>query len=156
MAGVDLIMGTMRLFVIAAVVWLAGCGTAPAPSAGDPTREAWYGQTVQQLAALNRDAERFLAGRESDKAAAAIVAGQRLEARLLSVSRPTLAATEAVSDLDRLYGRMLLSNRHFGWARLMFQKNLARWRNWRPATEESARRLQQAKDDIAECDRGME
>jgi hypothetical protein len=61
----------------------------------------------------------------------------------------------AVSDLDRLYGRMLLANRNVGWARLTFQKNLARWRNWRPETADSARRLQQAKDDIAECDKRL-
>jgi hypothetical protein len=38
----------------------------------------------------------------------------------------------------------------------MFQKNLARWRNWKPETAETARRSQQAKDEIAECDRGMQ
>ena len=145
----------MRLLALVAVLALAGCGPAPAPSNADPTREAWYGETTQRLAALDREAGRFLAAGDSDKAAAAIMSGQPLEKRLLSVSRPTLGATEAVSDLDRLYGRMLLANRHFGWARLTFQKNLARWRNWRPETAESARRLQQAKDDIAECDRGM-
>jgi hypothetical protein len=146
----------VRLFAFAAVVFLAGCVPPPAPPKTDPTREAWYGETVQQLAALDRDAERLLASGNSDKAAAAIMKGLPLEKRLLSVSRPTLAATVAVSDLDRLYGRMLLSNRHYGWARLTFQKNLARWRNWTPETPESARRLQQARDDIAECDRGMQ
>jgi hypothetical protein len=107
------------------------------------------------LAVLDREAERFLAGGNSDKAAAAVTSGLPLEKRLLSVSRPTLAATDAVSDLDEIYGRMLLANRHYGWARLTFQKNLARWRNWRPETAESARRVQQAKDDIAECDQRM-
>jgi hypothetical protein len=143
----------VRLLALIAVLLLAGCGPAPAPSKADPASEAWYGQTVEQLAALDRDAERFLAAGNSDKAAAAITQGLPLESRLLSASRPTLAATQAVSDLDRLYGRMLLANRHYGWARLTFQKNLARWRNWKPETPDTARRLQQARVDIAECDR---
>ena len=76
--------------------------------------------------------------------------------RLLSVPRPTLEATEAASDLDDLYGRMLLANRHYGWARLQFQKNLARWRHWQPETSETVRRLEKAKAAIAECDRHLE
>jgi hypothetical protein len=60
---------------------------------------------------------------------------------------------EAAGDLDQLYGTMLLNNRHYGWARMMFQENLARWKHWRPATDESQRRLKQAEDAIAECDR---
>jgi hypothetical protein len=79
--------------------------------------------------------------------------GESLSARLLAVPRPTLAATEAASDLDQLYGQMLLSNRKYGWARLQFQKNLARWKHWRPQTPETARRLRQAESAIAECDR---
>lgn len=75
--------------------------------------------------------------------------------RLLAVPRPTLAAMEAASDLDDLYGRMLLANRHYGWARLLFQKNLARWKNWNPQTEESGRRRKLAESRMAECDRGM-
>jgi hypothetical protein len=143
----------VRLLVIAALVLLSSCGPAPTPTKTDPTQEAWYGAATEQLAALDREAEGALAHGDSNKAAAAITSGVSLETRLLTASRPTLAATEAMSDLDRLYGRMLLMNRHYGWARLMFQKNLARWRTWRPETPESARRLQQAKDDIAECDR---
>jgi hypothetical protein len=50
---------------------------------------------------------------------------------------------------------MLLANHHYGWARLQFQKNLARWRHWQPATPEATRRLQQAKSAIAECDRHL-
>ncbi len=145
-----------RPLALVAVVLLAGCGPAPAPSTSDPTREPWYGQTVQQLNELNREAERSLASGKSDAASAAILRGQPLEERLLSPVHPTLAATEAASDLDRLYGRMLLANRHYGWARLMFQKNLGRWRTWRPENDESHRRLQQAKDDIAACDRAMQ
>jgi len=146
----------MRLAVPIAVVLLAGCGSPPPPKkAADPTTEAWYGQTVAVLAAANRDAETDLDAGQRDPAAAAIVRGQAMEQRLLSVSRPTLAAEEAVSDLERLYGRMLMSNRHFGWARMAFQKNLARWRHWVPETPETVRRREQAEADIGECDRQM-
>jgi hypothetical protein len=62
---------------------------------------------------------------------------------------------EAASDLDQLYGRMLLSNRNYGWARLEFQKNRARWKTWQPQTDETVRRLKLAETAIAECDRRM-
>jgi hypothetical protein len=60
---------------------------------------------------------------------------------------------EAASDLDQLYAKMLLDNRNFGWARLTYQKNASRWKNWRPQTDETARRLKLAQEGIAECDR---
>jgi hypothetical protein len=145
----------VRLFAFIAVLVLASCSRGSAPANADPTREPWYSETVQQLNELNRETERSLASGNSDAASAAIMRGQPLEERLLSPVHPTLAATEAASDLDRLYGRMLLANHHYGWARLMFQKNLGRWRTWRPETDESRQRLQQAKDDIAACDRAM-
>ena len=104
---------------------------------------------------MNREAERaFQAGREDD-ASALILRGQPLANRLVAVSRPTLAAVEAASDLDQLYGRMLLANRNYGWARLEFQKNRARWKTWQPQTTETARRLKLAEDAIAECDRHL-
>jgi hypothetical protein len=143
---------SVRLLAILAASLLASCEPAPAPPR-DATKEAWYAQTVEQLAAMNHRAESFFDNGKSDEAAALIEKGQPLMARLLSVSRPTLEATEAASDLDHLYGRMLLANRHYGWARLLFQKNLARWRHWQPQTPESARRLKQAESAIAECDR---
>ncbi len=62
---------------------------------------------------------------------------------------------EAASDLDQLYGRMLFAEQNYGWARLQFQKNVARWRNWRPPTPETARRLKLAASAIAECDRQL-
>jgi hypothetical protein len=142
----------VRLLAILAAALLSGCAPAPAPPR-DATKEAWYGKTAQQLAAMNREAESFFESGKSDQAAAMIEKGQPLMARLLAVPRPTLEATEAASDLDHLYGRMLLANRHYGWARLLFQKNLARWRHWQPRTPESARRFQQAESAIAECDR---
>ena len=148
----------MRLFAILASGFLTACGTASAPrrdATRDATKEAWYSETVQQLVGMNGEARSFFESGKSDQAAALIEKGQPLMSRLLSVPRPTLEATEAASDLDDLYGRMLLANRHYGWARLLFQKNLARWRHWQPQTPEAARRLQQAKAAIAECDRHL-
>ena len=92
----------------------------------------------------------------SDRAAAIITDSQPVLNRLLSVPRPTLEAMEAVSDSDDLYGRMLLANRHYGWARLAFQKNVTRWTAWRPQTPETARRLKLASAGLAECDRRLQ
>jgi hypothetical protein len=145
----------VRLHAILATLLLVGCEAthAPGTSGSDGTNQAWYRQTVEQLAGMNREADRLFQSGKSDEAAAIIEKGEPLVKRLLDVSHPTLAATEAASDLDDLYGRMLLSNRHYGWARLMFQKNLARWKYYQPATPETARRLKQAVDAIEECDR---
>jgi len=115
--------------------------------------EAWYGQITLELGALNRQAEaRFRAG-EIDDAGTLVTKGQAMAARLLSVPRPTLAAMEAASDLDDLYGRILLVNHNVGWGRLVFQKNLVRWKNWRPETADTIRRRKQAEAEIRECDR---
>jgi hypothetical protein len=145
----------VRLLAILAAALLTACESAPPPQ-HDAAKEAWYSETVQQLAGMNREAESSFASGKSDQAAALIEKGEPLMSRLLSVPRPTLEATEAASDLDDLYGRMLLANRHYGWARLQFQKNLARWRHWQPQTPEAARRLEKAKTAIAECDRHLE
>jgi hypothetical protein len=148
----------VRLLLIIAAALLTGCASAPAPvaaSKADSAEEAWYGQAVEQLTTLHRDAESLFKRGQSDEAAAKITQAQPLMNRVLAVRQPTVAAMEAASDLDDLYGRMLLSNRHYGSARLLFQKNRARWRNWQPQTEETARRLKQADAAIAECDRHM-
>jgi hypothetical protein len=146
----------MHLIVFLAAVFLVDCAPAPAgPQKPDPTEEASYGRAVEQLMALNREAESLLRSGEMDQAAAMITKGQPMGSRLLSIPRPTLAAMEAASDLDDLYGRMLLGNRHYGWARLVFQKNVARWSNWKPQTQETARRRKSAEAGIAECDRGL-
>jgi hypothetical protein len=142
----------MRLLVILAAAFLANCEQAPAPPR-DATKEPWYRETIEQLTAMNREANSAFASGKSDQAAALIEKGQPLVARLLSVPNPTLEAAVAASELDDLYGRMLLSNRHYGWARLQFQKNLSRWKHWQPQTPETARLLQQAESAIAECDR---
>jgi len=102
---------------------------------------------------IDRQAEDAFKVGKADQAAALIQQGQPLMDRLLAVPRPTLEAVEAASDLDDLYGRMLLSNRHYGWARMFFQKNVARWKHWTPQTPEAESRLKQANTAIEECDR---
>lgn len=142
----------MRLLLILAAAFLASCQQAPAPPR-DATKEPWYHETTQQLSAMNREADSAFAAGNADQAAKLIEKAQPLVARLLDVPNPTLEAAVAASDLDDLYGRMLLSNRHYGWARLLFQKNLSRWKHWQPQTPETARLLKQAESAIAECDR---
>src|SRR5437763_9770251 len=139
----------MRMLTILAAALLTGCESAAPPAPEDATKQAWYTSTVDQLSSLNREAESLFASGKSDEAAALIQKGEPLMGRLLAVRSPTLEATIAASDLDFLYGRMLLANQHYGWARLLFQKNVARWKHWQPQTAESARRLQQAEAAIA-------
>ena len=86
---------------------------------------------------------------------AIVTNAQPVENRLLSVPRPTLAAMQASSDLDDVYGRMLLRNRQYGWARDFFQKNVIRWKTWKPRTADTERRWKQAVAAVAECDRGL-
>jgi hypothetical protein len=143
----------------AALLLLAGCASPPAgveQPKSDPTREARYAESVEQLAALNREAEDLLKRGRSEEAAAAIIKGQPVQARLLAAPRPTLRAMEEASDLDDLYARMLLSNGHDGWARMLFQKNLARWKSWKPQTADTERRLHRAQAGIAQCDRRLQ
>lgn len=128
----------------------------PKPKAAanqDPATEPRYVQAVEKLTTLAHDATGYLKDNKKDEAAALITEAQPLINQVLAVPRPPLAAMEAASDLDDLYARMLLSNGHFGWARILFQKNQARWKNWQPQTEETARRRKLAADGIAECDK---
>ena len=132
------------------------CGRPAAESAKrDITTEAWYGPTVGELAKLKRDAEAAYKNGKADDAAALIKKAEPLRDKVVAALAPTLAAMEAASDLDDLYGRMLLGNRHYGWARLMFQKNVARWKHWSPQTAESERRFKVAQSQVIECDRRM-
>jgi hypothetical protein len=134
---------------------MAACDSAPrgATPERDETQAAWYGQVIKQVAAINREAESDFKGGKADKASALIQEAQPMVARLLAVRHPNLAATEVASDLDQLYGEMLLSNRHYAWARLMFQKNLSRWKHWEPRTPDTERRYKDAAAAIAECDK---
>ena len=152
----------MRWILTLIVLVVVGCApSTPPPKAveiakPDPAAEPWFAETLTELQALNREAEVLVKRRKFDEASTLITKGQGLMARLLAVPRPPVEAVEAASDLDELYGRMLLANRHHGWARLQFQKNVARWKNWRPQSEETARRLREAEALIAEVDRRLE
>jgi hypothetical protein len=121
----------------------------------DPTTEPWYGEMVGQLAGMNREAKNLVSRGRFDPAADIIERAQPIEIRLLAASRPTLEAMEAASDLDDLYGQLLLHNRHYGWARNMFQKNVVRWKTWKPQTPETVRRWRLAGSAVAECDRHL-
>jgi hypothetical protein len=150
----------MRMLAIIAVVVLAGCAPAPAPAPveqakPDLTAAEWYAPATEQLKTLNREAESLFQSGRFDEASAAITKGQPLESRLLQATHPTLAATEAASDLDDLYGRMLLHNQQYGWARSTFQKNVMRWKHWKPETPDTAQRLKTATEAVAECDRRL-
>lgn len=137
---------------------LAACGPPSRPAEQpkpNPTAEAWYGETIGKLAAMNRDAEALLQSGNFDAAGAMVTSAQPLENRLLSVPRPTLPAMEAASDLDDIYARMLLRNHQYGWARDFFQKNVIRWKTWKPQTPDTARRWKQAAAAVAECDRRL-
>jgi hypothetical protein len=122
----------------------------------DPTTEAWYASTLAEVVAMNRKAESLFDQGKRDAAGEIVQKGQALVSRLLAAPRPTLAAMEAAGDLDDLHGRILLANQNVGWARLQFQKNVGRWKNWRPQTDETLRRRKQAEQRIAECDRRLE
>jgi hypothetical protein len=117
------------------------------------TKESWYARTVDELAKIDRDADTAFRSGKGDDAAALIEKGKPLMAKVLNVSHPSLGAEEAAADLDDLYGRMLLSNRHYGWARMMFQKNLSRWKHWEPQTAETEKRVKLAQSQIDECDK---
>jgi len=140
-------------------MFIVSCAAPPPPpaqkAAVDPVTESWYAPAITELAGLNRKAASLLQGGKPDDAAARITKGQAISARLLSAARPPLEAMEAAADNENLYAGMLLANKNFGWARLSYQKNVSRWKNWRPQTEETARRLKQAQDGIAEVDKRM-
>ncbi len=156
---------SVRPPVLILAAWLAACSPAPPPSAAvrsdtgparpDPTQDPLYAGSVERLSAMNRQTETLLAAGKSDQAAALITMAEPLENRLLAAPQPTLAAMEAASDRDDLYGRMLLANHNYGWARMTFQKNVVRWKNWKPQTDETVRRRQLAEAAVAECDRLM-
>ncbi|HWF07500.1 MAG TPA: hypothetical protein VG297_03495 [Bryobacteraceae bacterium] len=139
-------------------LFLAACGPPPAAQKAQPkdeTKEPWYAQSVDELAAANRRASDLLKRGKEDEASTLVQSGEKVAAHLLAVPRPTLRAMEAASDVDELYGRMLLANRNYGWARLFFQKNLSRWKRWTPETADIVSRRNAAAAEIAECDRRM-
>ena len=119
------------------------------------TTDPWYKQAVAELETNAQSANESFAKGKADDAAALIVKGEPIETQVLGVPRPTLAAMEAATDLDEIYARMLFSNQHYEWAMFLYQKCSARWKYWQPQTEETARRLKKAEDEIAECNRRM-
>jgi hypothetical protein len=133
---------------------LASCSEKPKVAA-DPTKEPWYAETTQKLTAMMRDANALYKDGKADDAAALIEQGKPLQDKLVAVQKPTLEATLAAADLDDLYGRMLLANRHYAWARLLFQKNYARFRHLDPQTPETSLRLKAAEDYMDECDKHL-
>ena len=64
---------------------------------------------------------------------------------MTSVSAPLAKLAEVAApavppaDLDDLYARLLLRNRHYVPARTLYQKNVYRWKNWKSPTSDSAR-----------------
>lgn len=144
----------MRILAVSALAITIGCAPPDPPQAKlDPTTSHSYLKSLDELAALAAKAqERWKVG-DKDQASALITRAQPLAAKALAVPRPPLLALEAASDLDQLYATMLLANRHYGWARMTFQKDAARWKNRRPQTPDTERRLQSAKQGIADCDR---
>jgi hypothetical protein len=149
----------MNRVTILALIALAACAPPPPrlvdKAAPDPTTEAWYSPAVEQLAKMAHDAQALLQQGRAEEAAKIITEGQPLLNRVIVVPRPTLAAMEAASDLDDLYGRMLMNDRRYGWARLQFQKNVIRWKHWQPRKNETERRLKLAESQIGECDRKL-
>jgi hypothetical protein len=149
-------VGRLRLVIL--TIALASCAPAPPPpqkAAPDLTAEAWYAEATRQLAAVDREGnDLFNAGR-FEEVSVAIAKGQPLQERLLEATHPTLPAMEAAADLDDLYARMLVHNGRHGWARTIFQKNVVRWKTWKPQTPETERRWKAAVDAVAECDRRL-
>ena len=144
-----------RSLIVLLFLLLSGCGSGPAPQPADPTTEAWYGATVQGLESLNRDAEEALAAKNPDKAATAVTSGLALEKRLLSVRKPTFAAAEAVTDLDRLYRTDAAGEPALRLGSTDVPEEPGAVEELAAGIDKTARRVQQAKDDIAECDRGL-
>jgi hypothetical protein len=148
----------MTRLLLPLAVLLTACAPAPEPVhvQKDPTTEPWYADTLKQLADMNTRANKLFEGGKPDDASALILQAEPLSTKLLAVPQPTLAAMAAAADLDELYGRMLMSNHNYGWARMFFQKNLARWKHWTPQTPDTTARVQQAEKEIADCDRHIE
>ncbi|MCZ2154761.1 MAG: hypothetical protein LC114_12810 [Bryobacterales bacterium] len=137
---------------------LCGCTTRNAPAVlppADPMMDADYRAALDQLRALNAQAQEHWRNGEKALAAQALKEAQPLAKELLDVRRPSKEAYEAVSDFDQLYATVLLANGHTVWARQIFMTNAARWRNWNPQTEDTKRRLREAEQGAAEADKKM-
>ncbi len=136
---------------------LVACGPSEAPRAQhpDPTKESWYAAGAEQLSRFNQQAGALIAAGKDNDASAIITRTEGLAQRLISVPSPTYEATQAVSDRTALYGQMLMKNKHYGWARMEFQKNVMRWKAWQPQTPETQAKLRDAETQVAACDRQL-
>jgi hypothetical protein len=153
----------VRAFLVIAAASMLACGpSSPPPQtqakdqpAPDLTVLPEYAQSTDELAAFNRRAADLLQAGKFDDASAIVTQSQPLADRLLAASHPTLAAMEAAADHDDLSGRLYIHNQRWGWARMTFQKNLIRWKAWKPQTPETAARIKAASEAVAECDQHM-
>ncbi|HEU5021693.1 MAG TPA: hypothetical protein VFT60_07370 [Bryobacteraceae bacterium] len=133
---------------------LSGCGGgAPPPSAPPPdeTKEPWYAETVARVVDATKRATDAFEHAKPDDASSLILQAEPQAKQLLSVLHPTLEANIAAADLDALYARMLFSNNHFEWAQFLYQKNVARWKYWKPQTPDTERRLKEAEAQVEKC-----
>jgi hypothetical protein len=150
----------MRLLWISLLLLLTlfGCGSPgsreprSAAPLTDPARQPEYLETLARLREINEQAVAHHKAGRREEAAALVTEGQPLSKELLGISKPPLAAMEAASDLDQLYGDLLRENRHYVYARQLYQRNVGRWKHWQPQTEDTIRRLNEAQEAIAVCD----
>jgi hypothetical protein len=143
----------VRIFAAALLLAiLSGCGEPPAPPPPhDETQDPWYAETVARVASITKEATDDFDHGKADSASALILQAEPQANQLLAVLRPTLEATIAAADLDAIYARMLFSNRHYEWAQFLYQKNVARWKYWKPPTADSARRQKEAEAQVEQC-----
>lgn len=148
-------MNPRAIFVVLAAIGLS-CAPPPPPAPKpDPTREAAYGEAVEKLRELNRNALAALGKGARDDAGRYVQEGEPASKLLLSAPEPTLAAMEAVSDRDQIYAGMLMANRHWSFARQLLVKNQLRWKYWKPRTQYTEQRQREAERGIAECDKRL-
>jgi len=121
----------------------------------DPMQKESYRDALAQLRNWNAEAAAHWQKGEKDLAAAALKQAQPLAKELLDARRPPREAFEAVSDFDQLYAAVLLANGHTVWARQIYMTNAVRWRNWKPETEDTRRRRDEAERGVAEADRKL-
>lgn len=149
-----------QVLAVAAILLFGLCACTPsdvpdlAPPA-DPMQKASYREALDQLRHWNAEALAHWQKGETALAAAALKQAQPLSKELLDARRPPREVYEAVSDFDQLYATVLLSKGHTVWARQIFMTNAARWRNWKPETEDTRRRRREAEQGASEADKKM-
>ncbi len=140
------------------VLALSACTSRDTPvlvPPADPMQKESYRDALAQLRKWNAEAATHWQKGEKDLAAAALKQAQPLAKELLDARRPPREAFEAVSDFDQLYAAVLLANGHTVWARQIYMTNAVRWRNWKPETEDTRRRRDEAEKGVAEADRKL-